>query len=58
MNEKVLNAVGRPDKHFEVITVILLSQPGVLPLKPGPLYAIDGDSGINEEITYSFLSGI
>ncbi|XP_030588267.1 cadherin-related family member 5-like [Archocentrus centrarchus] len=32
-------------------------EPGVLPLKPGPLYAIDGDSGINEEITYSFLSG-
>ncbi|XP_014194258.1 cadherin-related family member 5 isoform X2 [Haplochromis burtoni] len=31
--------------------------PGVLPLKPGPLYAIDGDSGINEEITYSFLNG-
>ncbi|XP_070686551.1 cadherin-related family member 5 [Pempheris klunzingeri] len=28
---------------------------GVLPLKPGPLYAIDGDSGINEEIEYSFL---
>ncbi|XP_029289274.1 cadherin-related family member 5-like [Cottoperca gobio] len=32
-------------------------EPGVLPLKPGPLYAIDGDSGINEETTYSFLSG-
>ncbi|XP_039470424.1 cadherin-related family member 5 isoform X2 [Oreochromis aureus] len=32
-------------------------EPGVLPLKPGPLYAIDGDSGINEAITYSFLSG-
>ncbi|XP_070764242.1 cadherin-related family member 5 [Enoplosus armatus] len=30
---------------------------GVLPLKPGPLYAIDGDSGINEEMTYSFLNG-
>ncbi|XP_041852144.1 cadherin-related family member 5 isoform X2 [Melanotaenia boesemani] len=30
---------------------------GVLPLKPGPLYAVDGDSGINEEITYSFLRG-
>ncbi|XP_051238538.1 cadherin-related family member 5 isoform X2 [Dicentrarchus labrax] len=30
---------------------------GALPLKPGPLYAIDGDSGINEEITYSFLNG-
>ncbi|KAL7401760.1 hypothetical protein ABVT39_004338 [Epinephelus coioides] len=29
---------------------------GLLPLKPGPLYAIDGDS-INEEITYSFLDG-
>ncbi|XP_031717697.1 cadherin-related family member 5 isoform X1 [Anarrhichthys ocellatus] len=30
---------------------------GVLPLEPGPLYAIDGDSGINEEVTYSFLAG-
>ncbi|KAK2842732.1 hypothetical protein Q5P01_012932 [Channa striata] len=30
---------------------------GVLPLKPGPLYAIDGDSDINGEITYKFLSG-
>ncbi|XP_035520305.1 cadherin-related family member 5 isoform X2 [Morone saxatilis] len=30
---------------------------GALPLKPGPVYAIDGDSGINEEITYSFLNG-
>ncbi|XP_078023746.1 cadherin-related family member 5 isoform X2 [Epinephelus lanceolatus] len=29
---------------------------GLLPLKPGPLYAIDGDS-LNEEITYSFLGG-
>ncbi|XP_041795560.1 cadherin-related family member 5 [Chelmon rostratus] len=30
---------------------------GVLQLEPGPLYAVDGDSGINDEITYSFLSG-
>ncbi|XP_068584991.1 cadherin-related family member 5-like isoform X2 [Cebidichthys violaceus] len=30
---------------------------GVLPLEPGPLYAIDGDSGINEEVAYSFLAG-
>ncbi|XP_060892962.1 cadherin-related family member 5 [Labrus mixtus] len=30
---------------------------GALPLKPGPLKAIDGDSGINEEITYSFVGG-
>ncbi|XP_020492130.2 cadherin-related family member 5 isoform X2 [Labrus bergylta] len=30
---------------------------GALPLKPGPVKAIDGDSGINEEITYSFVSG-
>ncbi|XP_032401511.1 cadherin-related family member 5-like [Xiphophorus hellerii] len=30
---------------------------GVLPLKPGPLYAIDGDLGIKEEITYSIFSG-
>ncbi|XP_067349275.1 cadherin-related family member 5 isoform X2 [Channa argus] len=30
---------------------------GVLPLKPGPLYAIDGDSDINGEITYAFVSG-
>ncbi|XP_068168760.1 cadherin-related family member 5-like [Antennarius striatus] len=32
-------------------------EPGVLPLEPGPLYAIDGDSGINADIIYSFLSG-
>ncbi|KAM6925652.1 cadherin-related family member 5-like isoform 1-T1 [Lycodopsis pacificus] len=32
-------------------------EPGVLPLEPGPLYAIDGDSGIKEEVTYSFLAG-
>ncbi|KAE8296633.1 Cadherin-related family member 5 [Larimichthys crocea] len=30
---------------------------GVLPLKPGPLYAIDGDFGINQKILYSFLTG-
>ncbi|TDH09770.1 hypothetical protein EPR50_G00091860 [Perca flavescens] len=30
---------------------------GVLPLEPGPLYAIDGDSGINEAMAYSFLNG-
>ncbi|XP_051808123.1 cadherin-related family member 5-like [Acanthochromis polyacanthus] len=30
---------------------------GVLPLEPGPLYAIDGDYGIKEEIVYSILSG-
>ncbi|XP_037622865.1 cadherin-related family member 5 [Sebastes umbrosus] len=30
---------------------------GVLPLEPGPLHAIDGDSGIDEKMTYSFLNG-
>ncbi|XP_010774047.1 cadherin-related family member 5-like, partial [Notothenia coriiceps] len=30
---------------------------GALSLDPGPLYAIDGDVGLNEEITYSFLGG-
>ncbi|XP_054890702.1 cadherin-related family member 5-like isoform X2 [Poeciliopsis prolifica] len=30
---------------------------GVLPLNPGPVYAIDGDVGINEAITYSIISG-
>ncbi|XP_053742771.1 cadherin-related family member 5-like [Synchiropus splendidus] len=30
---------------------------GVLPLLPGPLYAIDGDSGINGDITYSIVRG-
>lgn len=29
----------------------------MLPLDPGPLYAIDGDSGIKEEITYSIIFG-
>lgn len=32
-------------------------QTGTLPLKPGPLHAIDGDNGINEAIMYSFLGG-
>ncbi|XP_030057152.1 cadherin-related family member 5 isoform X1 [Microcaecilia unicolor] len=30
---------------------------GALVLKPGPLYAIDGDTGINEPITYEIISG-
>ncbi|XP_060933268.1 cadherin-related family member 5 [Limanda limanda] len=30
---------------------------GILKLEPGPLYATDGDTGINEAITYTFLSG-
>ncbi|XP_041652137.1 cadherin-related family member 5-like isoform X1 [Cheilinus undulatus] len=30
---------------------------GILTLKPGPLHAIDGDNGIEEEITYSFVGG-
>nr|XP_019934166.1 PREDICTED: cadherin-related family member 5-like [Paralichthys olivaceus] len=37
--------------------VINEQENGALQLKPGPLYATDGDTGINEEITYSFLSG-
>ncbi|KAM3608758.1 uncharacterized protein V6R79_004234 [Siganus canaliculatus] len=32
-------------------------QTGALDLKPGPLYAIDGDTDMDEEITYSILSG-
>ncbi|CAL8355281.1 unnamed protein product [Lota lota] len=32
-------------------------QVGALTLEPGPLYAVDGDTGINEIITYSILSG-
>ncbi|KAM4554489.1 uncharacterized protein V3H82_018718 [Fundulus diaphanus] len=32
-------------------------QTGVLSLDPGPVQAIDGDLGINVEITYSFLTG-
>ncbi|CAB1456778.1 unnamed protein product [Pleuronectes platessa] len=30
---------------------------GTLTLKPGPLYAIDGDTGINEGMTYTFING-
>ncbi|CAK6981926.1 cadherin-related family member 5 [Scomber scombrus] len=33
-----------------------LNEQEILQLKPGPIHAIDGDS-LNEEITYSFLSG-
>uniref|UniRef100_A0AAX7U193 Cadherin domain-containing protein n=1 Tax=Astatotilapia calliptera TaxID=8154 RepID=A0AAX7U193_ASTCA len=53
MNENVIcQSTG-----YTGFVVLSEQEPGVLPLKPGPLYAIDGDSGINEEITYSFLSG-
>lgn len=37
--------------------IIVALQPGFLNLNPGPLYAIDGDDGINEEITYKILGG-
>ncbi|KAJ8343257.1 hypothetical protein SKAU_G00305860 [Synaphobranchus kaupii] len=30
---------------------------GILPLEPGPVFAIDGDKGKNELITYRILSG-
>ncbi|KAM6973319.1 uncharacterized protein cdhr5b [Aplochiton taeniatus] len=30
---------------------------GAMPLEPGPLFAIDGDSGIRDELAYTFLSG-
>ncbi|XP_075995829.1 cadherin-related family member 5 isoform X2 [Genypterus blacodes] len=30
---------------------------GELPLKPGPLHAIDGDAGLNEGIRYTIVSG-
>ncbi|KAM7003192.1 cadherin-related family member 5-like [Tautogolabrus adspersus] len=39
------------------MVVLNEQQSGALPLKPGPLKAIDGDSGINEDITYSFVGG-
>ncbi|KAJ4937745.1 hypothetical protein JOQ06_002376, partial [Pogonophryne albipinna] len=44
--------------HGYTSRVVLNEQEaGVLSLDPGPLYAIDGDLGLNEEITYSFLGG-
>ncbi|XP_033982678.1 cadherin-related family member 5-like isoform X2 [Trematomus bernacchii] len=44
--------------HGYTSRVVLNEQEaGVLPLDPGPLYAIDGDLGLDEEITYSFLGG-
>ncbi|XP_069037969.1 cadherin-related family member 5 [Lepisosteus oculatus] len=36
---------------------LTVKEEGVLPLKPEPLYAIDGDKGINEPIEYYILSG-
>ncbi|XP_062316923.1 cadherin-related family member 5 isoform X1 [Osmerus eperlanus] len=36
---------------------LTVQEVGALSLQPGPVYAIDGDSGINEKMTYSFLSG-
>ncbi|XP_047630809.1 cadherin-related family member 5 isoform X1 [Phacochoerus africanus] len=31
--------------------------PGPLTLRPGPIYAVDGDRGIDERITYSMVTG-
>ncbi|XP_034736123.1 cadherin-related family member 5 isoform X2 [Etheostoma cragini] len=42
---------------YTTAVVLNEQETGVLPLKPGPLYAVDGDSGINEALTYSFLNG-
>ncbi|XP_054475612.1 cadherin-related family member 5 [Anoplopoma fimbria] len=48
---------GRVVLNEQEVQYFIWKIPGELPLKPGPLYAIDGDSGINEEVTYSFLAG-
>ncbi|KAA8590392.1 hypothetical protein FQN60_014326 [Etheostoma spectabile] len=42
---------------YTTAVVLNEQETGVLPLKPGPLYAVDGDSGINEAMMYSFLNG-
>ncbi|XP_049928816.1 cadherin-related family member 5 isoform X2 [Epinephelus moara] len=49
-------AVICQNSGYTTRVVLNEQETGLLPLKPGPLYAIDGDS-INEEITYSFLGG-
>ncbi|KAM6937032.1 uncharacterized protein FYW49_020854 [Xenentodon cancila] len=54
---QVSGAVVCRSSGYTGMVVLNEQETGVLPLKPGPLYAIDGDFGINEEITYSFLSG-
>ena len=40
-----------------VIAASFFIQSTPLHLEPGPLYAVDGDTGINGAITYSILSG-
>lgn len=32
-------------------------QPAPLTLRPGPIYAVDGDRGIGQHITYSIMEG-
>lgn len=32
-------------------------QPDPLILRPGPIYAVDGDRGIDQRIVYSLLTG-
>ncbi|KAM7397331.1 hypothetical protein PAMP_020314 [Pampus punctatissimus] len=51
------NAVICQSAGYTSSVILNEQKTGVLPLKPGPLYAIDGDSGRNEKIIYSFLSG-
>ncbi|KAK9516211.1 hypothetical protein VZT92_024155 [Zoarces viviparus] len=54
---EVGGAVICQSNGYTGMVVLDEQEPGVLPLEPAPLYAIDGDSGLNEEVTYSILAG-
>lgn len=41
---------------FEVLICVML-QDIVLDFSPGPIYAVDGDSGLSTPLSYAILSG-
>uniref|UniRef100_A0A2I3HXI9 Cadherin related family member 5 n=1 Tax=Nomascus leucogenys TaxID=61853 RepID=A0A2I3HXI9_NOMLE len=50
--DQCLDFYERPNMAFR-----LLARPSPLVLRPGPIYAEDGDRGINQPIIYSIFSG-
>lgn len=46
-----------PAQRPQVSPLSLLLQPAPLVLRPGPIYAVDGDRGVNQRVLYSIVTG-
>lgn len=46
-----------PSQQTQSVPAPGFPQPDPLILRPGPIYAVDGDRGIDQRIIYSLLTG-